>query len=57
VFLAHRNHWGVEDETDNWNTQKPCEKLVKYIKRATIVRQGIAQQCPERVETLHQYKG
>lgn len=23
VFLAHRNHWGVEHETDNWNTQKP----------------------------------
>ena len=23
VFLAYRNHRGVEDETDNWNTQKP----------------------------------
>ncbi|GIT86991.1 hypothetical protein ROBYS_20070 [Roseobacter sp. OBYS 0001] len=26
----------MEDETDNWNTQNPSEKVVKYvIKRAT----------------------
>jgi hypothetical protein len=37
--------------------KSPGEKLVKYIKRATIAWQGIAQQCPERVETLHQYQG
>jgi hypothetical protein len=38
-------------------TKSPGEKLVKDIKRATIARQGIAQQCPERVEALHLYEG
>ncbi len=23
MFLAHRNHQGVDDETNDWNTQKP----------------------------------
>ena len=35
MFWAHRNHQGVEDETDNWNTKSPGEKIVKDIKRAT----------------------
>jgi transposase len=25
----------VEDETDNWNAQKSCEKLVEDVKRTT----------------------
>jgi predicted nucleic acid-binding Zn ribbon protein len=28
--------------------KSPGEKIVKDIKRATIARQGIAQQCPKR---------
>ncbi len=37
--------------------KSPGKKLVRDIKRATIARQSIVQQCPERVKALHQHEG